>query len=86
MSSYLKENKVKVKDGTNVNSIILDMTSIILDVALDREMDEELVCSRYDYCNRETDNSGNGHSQKTMHTSYGDMEIQIYSAKVPHFS
>ena len=40
-------------------------------------MDEELGYSRYDYRNKETDNSRNGHSQKTMHTSYGDMEIDI---------
>ena len=40
-------------------------------------MDEELGYSKYDYRNKETDNSRNGHSQKTMHTSYGDMEIDI---------
>lgn len=40
-------------------------------------MDEELGYSRYDYRNKETENSRNGHSQKTMHTSYGDMEIDI---------
>ena len=50
---------------------------IILEGALNQEMDEELGYSRYDYRNKETDNSRNGHSQKTMHTSYGDMEIDI---------
>lgn len=40
-------------------------------------MDEELGYSKYDYRNKETDYSRNGHSQKTMHTSYGDMEIDI---------
>ena len=40
-------------------------------------MNEELGYSRYDYRNKETDNSRNGHSQKTMHTSYGDMELDI---------
>lgn len=53
------------------------MMSIILEGALDQEMDEELGYSRYDYRNKETENSRNGHSQKTMHTSYGDMEIDI---------
>ena len=77
MSNYLKENNVKVKDETDVNSIMRDMMSIILEGALDQEMDEELGYSRYDYRNKETDNSRNGHSQKTMHTSYGDMEIDI---------
>lgn len=77
MSNYLKENNVKVKDETDVNSIMRDMMSIILEGALDQEMDEELGYSRYDYRNKETDNSRNGHSQKTMHTGYGDMEIDI---------
>jgi len=66
-----------VKDGTDVNSIMRDMMSIILEGALDQEMDEELGYSRYDYRNKETENSRNGHSQKTMHTSYGDMKIDI---------
>lgn len=74
MGNYLKKNNVTVKDGTDVNSIMRDMMSIILEGALDQEMDEELGYSKYDYRNKETDNSRNGHSQKTMHTSYGDME------------
>ena len=53
------------------------MISIILEGALDQELDEELGYSKYDYRNKETDNSRNGHSQKTLHTSYGDMEIDI---------
>ena len=77
MGNYLKENDVKVKNGTDVNSIMRDMMSIILEGALDQEMDEELGYSKYDYRNKDTDNSRNGHSQKTMHTSYGDMEIDI---------
>ena len=51
--------------------------SIILEGAIDQELDEELGYSKYDYRNKETDNSRNGHSQKTLHTSYGDMEIDI---------
>ena len=77
MGNYLKENNVKVKDGTDVNSIMRDMMSIILEGALDQELNEELGYSKYDYRNKETDNSRNGHSQKTLHTSYGDMEIDI---------
>lgn len=77
MSGYLKQNNVKIKDGTDVNAIMRYMMSVILEGALDEEMNEELGYSRYDYRNKETDNSRNGHSQKTMHTSYGDMEIDI---------
>ena len=39
--------------------------SIILEGVLDEEMDEELGYSKYDYRNKETDNSRNDHSQKT---------------------
>ena len=77
MGAYLKENNVKVKDGTDVNSIMRDMMSVILEGALDEEMNEELGYSRYDYRNKETDNRRNGYFQKTMHTSYGDMELDI---------
>ena len=47
MGNYLKENNVKVKDETDVNSIMRDMMSIILEGALDQEMDEELGYSKY---------------------------------------
>lgn len=77
MGSYLKENNVKVKDGTDMNSIIRDMISIILESVLDEEMNEELGCSKYDYRNKETDNSQNRYSHKRIHTSYGDMELDI---------
>lgn len=77
MSSYMKENDVKIKDGTDVNSIMRDMMSVILEGALDEEMNEELGYSKYDYRNKDTDNSRNGYSSKTMHTSYGDMPLDI---------
>lgn len=77
MSNYLKDNNIQVKDGTDVNSIMRDMMSVILEGTLDAEMDEELGYSKYDYKNKDTDNSRNGYSPKTMHTSYGDMEIDI---------
>lgn len=37
MGNYLKENNVTVKDGTDVNSIMRDMMSIILEGALDQK-------------------------------------------------
>ena len=77
MRDYLKNNDINIKDGTDVNSIMRDMMSVILEGALDEELDEELGYSKYDYRNKETDNSRNGHSNKTMHTSYGDMDVAI---------
>ncbi len=77
MGNFMKENDIKVKDGTDVNSIMREMMSIILEGTLDAEMDEELGYSRYDYKNKDTKNSRNGYSSKTMHTSYGDMDINV---------
>ena len=63
MRDYLKNNDINIKDGTDVNSIMRDMMSVLLEGALDEELDEELGYSKYDYRNKETDNSRNGHSK-----------------------
>jgi transposase-like protein len=54
-----------------------EMMSVILEGALDGELDDELGYSKYDYKNKDTGNSRNGYSKKTMHTSYGDMDLEI---------
>lgn len=77
MRDYLKNNDISIKNGTDVNSVMRDMMSVLLEGVLDEELDEELGYSRYDYRNKDTDNSRNGHSKKTMHTSYGDMDLAI---------
>ena len=77
MRDYLKNNDISIKDGTDVNGIMRNMMSVLPEGALDEELEEELGYSKYDYRNKETDNSRNGHSRKTMHTSYGDMDIAI---------
>ena len=41
------------------------------------ELDDELGYSRYDYKNKDTDNSRNGHSSKTLRTSFGDVEVSV---------
>mgnify|MGYP001027692431 FL=1 len=33
--------------------------------------------SKYDYRNKATDNSRNGHSSKRLHTSFGDVEVSV---------
>lgn len=77
MSEYVKNNNLSVKNGTDIKSIMRDMMSVLLEGALDGELDEALGYSKYDYKNKDTGNSRNGHSQKTMHTSYGDVDINI---------
>jgi transposase-like protein len=75
MNGYLKENPVK--NGTNLNGLMREMMSVILEGSLDGKMEEELGYSKYDFRNKETDNSRNGYNSKTLHTSYGDMELDV---------
>lgn len=77
MRDYLKNNDISIKSGTDVNSVMRDMMSVLLEGALDEELDKELGYSKYDYRNKDTYNSRNGHSRKTMHTSYGDMDVVV---------
>lgn len=73
MRDYLKNNDISIKSGTDVNSVMRDMMSVLLEGTLE----EELGYSMYDYRNKVTDNSRNGHSKKTMHISYGEMDVAI---------
>jgi putative transposase len=75
IGGYLKENPVK--DGKDINTMMREMMSVILEESLDGEMDEGLGYSKYDYHNKQTDNSRNGYTTKTMHTSYGDMDLEV---------
>ena len=44
---------------------------------LEAELDDELGYSKYDYKNKNTDNSRNGYSSKTLRTSFGDVEVAV---------
>lgn len=53
------------------------MVGTILENGLEGELEEEPGYSKYDYRNKQTDNSRNGYTEKTFKTSLGDMEITI---------
>lgn len=75
MAAYLKTNPVH--DGKEANDVMREMMSVMLEGVLDGELEEELGYSKYDYKNKDTDNARNGYSQKTVHTSYGDMDLYV---------
>lgn len=66
-----------LKDGEDVNALMREMMAEVLEGSLDGELEDELGYTRYDYRNKDTENSRNGFSQKTVRTSYGDMEIDV---------
>ena len=69
--------KLDVKDMEDINSLFKEMVGSVLENGLEAELDEELGNSKYDYKNRETDNYRNGHSKKRIHSSYGNVEIEV---------
>ena len=44
---------------------------------MENGLEAELGYSRYDYKNKDTDNSRNGHSSKTLRTSFSDVEVSV---------
>jgi len=64
MQDYLKNNDISIKEGTDVDAVMQDMISALFEGALDGEPNEELGYSKYDYRNKNTYNSTNGHSVK----------------------
>jgi transposase-like protein len=44
---------------------------------LEGELEEELGYSKYDYRGKDTDNSRNGHSGKTLRTSFGEVSVSV---------
>ena len=70
-------NNGEIRGIKDVENILKDMFGNILQELLEAEMDESLGYSKYDYRNKDTDNSRNGYSKKQIRTSMGNMDISI---------
>ena len=61
----------------DIQSLFKETIAEFMKNGLDVELDDELGYSRYGYKTKDTDNSRNGHSSKTLRTSFGDVEISV---------
>ena len=61
----------------DIRRLFRETIAEFIEDGLDAEMDEHLGYGRYDTKEKETDDSRNGHSSKTLRTSFGDMPIQV---------
>ncbi len=66
-----------VEGMEDIQQLFRETIAEFMESGLDAEMDEHLGYDRYDVKEKETDDSRNGHSQKTLQTSFGDTTIQI---------
>lgn len=74
-----------VKDGNDVNSLMREILSQVLEGSLEGELENDLGYSKYDSSSKFTDNSRNGYSAKTVHTSYGDVDIDVPRDRLGEF-
>ena len=61
----------------DTQSLFKETIAEFMENGLDAELDGELGYSKYDYKDKDTDNSRNGHSSKRLRTSFGDVEISV---------
>jgi transposase-like protein len=66
-----------VSSMEDIQNLFKETIAEFMENGLDAELDTELGYSRYDYKNKDTDNSRNGHSSKTLRTSFGDVEVSV---------
>ena len=60
----------------DIQNLFKETIAEFMENGLEAELDEDLGYSKYDYKNKEGTNSRNGHSQKTLKTSFGNIEIE----------
>lgn len=66
-----------INDMPDINTLFKEFVGDILENGLEAKLDDELGCNKYNYCNKDTDNSRNRHSAKTMKTSFGEVDINV---------
>ena len=71
----LQESKISSME--DIQELFKETIAGFMETGLDAELDDELGYSKYDYKNKDTDNSRNGHSSKTLRTSFGDVEVSV---------
>ena len=65
------------KDAQDIQDMLKDLLGETLQGMLEAEMDDHLGYSKYDYKNKETDDSRNGYSPKTVTSSMGTIDLDI---------
>jgi len=66
-----------LKTAGDVQEMLKEMFGKTLEQMLEAELENELGYSRYNYQEKDTDNSRNGHSKKKVRSDYGELDLQI---------
>ncbi|MFA6941869.1 MAG: transposase, partial [Clostridiaceae bacterium] len=80
LSKEVLRNYIKEQNFTNADEVLSAMKEMFRDVlqeALESEMDTQLGYDRYDVSEKQTENSRNGYSKKTIKSELGTVELSI---------
>lgn len=67
----------ELKDINDVHGFLKDQFKDLIEEMLEAELDYELGYTKYDYQNKNTDNSRNGKRSKTVMSDYGKTQIDV---------
>ena len=73
--AWLRENNLKT--GKSIEQAFIAEIKDVLQEALEEEMTNTLGYSKYDWKNKNTDNSRNGHSKKKVRSQFGEIDLKI---------
>lgn len=73
--NFLRKNNLR--DAKSIEDAFAAQFKEVLQEALEEELSYELGYSRYDWKNKEGDNSRKGHTMKTVKSRYGDVDLKI---------
>lgn len=75
IKQLIKENDIK--SAKDIQEVLKDLFTETIQEMLEAELDDELGYSKYDYKNKNTSNSRNGHSRKKVISDLGEIEISV---------
>lgn len=75
VSDFLSAANIQSMD--DIQELFKEALAGFMEGSLESELDSEFGYEPYDVKNKETDNSRNGHSKKTLRTSMGKVDIEV---------
>lgn len=63
----------------DIQNLFKETIAEFMENGLEVELGDELSYSKYDYKNEDIDNNRNGHSSKTLRTSFWEVDVSVPS-------
>ncbi|WP_426452807.1 IS256 family transposase [Paenibacillus sp. S-38] len=84
LRSFVKEHNFTSPEQIQIT--LKELFKDVLQEALEAELDTQLGYDRHDVKNKQTQNSRNGYTKKTVTSEYGDVEIQVPRDRLGEFN